>query len=236
MIPDTVYAAAQGKLLRTRNAGASWTDVTPTLDQASDRPLAVAAGSGGRLYTGSFSGTYRSDDYGETWTHDDRRGRVIRLLVDAANPDLIYAQQAQPFRFGNGLFFSADGGATWQDRTFPTTSQGAQWAPSSLFLDPADSSHLYGLFGSLYESLDGGQSWSTVGVTPYETRRIVMASAEPGVFYALTDSGPFRSADGAESWQPFEGFPRSTTPRSPLTRATLRSSTSPPEAAARTAT
>ncbi|MCB1019031.1 MAG: exo-alpha-sialidase, partial [Acidobacteria bacterium] len=72
--PLTVYAAAQGKLLRTRSAGASWTDVTPTLDQASDRPLAVAAGSGGRLYTGSFSGTYRSDDYGETWTHDDQRG------------------------------------------------------------------------------------------------------------------------------------------------------------------
>ena len=207
--PDTLYATAQGKLLTTRNGGAAWTDVTPAApDGFKYAPGPVAAGSGGRVYTANNQGgVYRSDDYGATWTADHSSSYVVRLLVDPANPDLVFAQRSEPHSYGAGLRFSADGGKTWDERAFPTFSFGRQLGAASLMLDPSNSAHLYGLFrDEFYESEDGGRTWQSLGFLPAEARAVEVSPGEPGVFYGLTTSGVVLSEDGGLTWQQVEGF------------------------------
>ena len=207
--PETVYAAAQGKLLRTRDGALTWTDVTPPrIDDFPHPPEAVAAGLGGRLYTTAYFGRIaRSDDFGETWTVIEDSSYVIRILVDPARPARVYAQRSEPHSYGAGLRFSADGGATWEERTFPRNFAGRQMGAAALLLDPSDSSHLYGLFpDQVYESLDGGATWSELGGLGPSARTIDWSPGEPGALYGINRNGVARSADGGRTWEPVDGF------------------------------
>ncbi len=207
---QTVYATAQGRLLRTRDGGASWTDATPPAmaEGSSFTPEPVGAGAGGRAYTAAYFGRMvRSDDFGDTWGPIENSSYVIRILVDSSNPDLVYAQRSEPHSFGAGLRFSADGGQTWEERTFPTHSFGRQLGAKALLLDPGDSAHLYGLFSDrLHESIDGGATWSALGVLGPDARAVRLSAMEPGVLHGLARSGVLRSEDGGRTWERVEGF------------------------------
>src|SRR5262245_34255956 len=84
--------------------------------------LAVAAGSGDRIYAAAFeggrNGLYRSDDGGGSWERvSDTPGPdfIIRLAVDPFDPDHVVAAtlHAGFTGFTVGLFRSVDGGETW---------------------------------------------------------------------------------------------------------------------------
>lgn len=206
---DTVYAAAQGKLLKTLDGGATWTDVTPAAGEGLGFAVEpVAVGVGGRVYTASYFGQMRrSDNSGESWSTLEESSYVVRILVDPVNLDFVYAQRSEPHSYGAGLRFSADGGATWEERTFPTHTFGRQLGAKALLLDPANISHLLGLFAdAVYESLDGGATWSALGVLWPDARTIERSPSESGVLYGLTRGGISRSEDGGRTWAPIEAF------------------------------
>lgn len=118
---------------------------------------------------------------------------------------LTYYASGHPAGGGNsGFLKSSDGGANWT-----RISDGANGPVDFHQMDvsPADPKTVYGSYGDLQVSHDGGESWSVVGAAPAELIAIAASAIAPEQVYAATKRGLLISRDGGTSWQPlaFEG-------------------------------
>jgi photosystem II stability/assembly factor-like uncharacterized protein len=140
------------------------------------------------------------------WNTGDLYGGLIgQIVLDAANPETLYAPS-----YDVGLFRSQDGGASW-------SFQFAGHAGDPV-IDPSSPSRIY-LFGpwTIYRSDDQGATWTPLelnfpyGALPgadchWHVRPFVHPAT--GSLYALAcggkhiGSGMLRSMDHGETWQP----------------------------------
>jgi photosystem II stability/assembly factor-like uncharacterized protein len=183
---------------------------------------------------------HRSRDQGQHWEalpvprfppeaffRADQPAQLKKIwCLQAGGPD-------QPGRMWLGvepaaLFFSDDGGASWQLETqlwqHPSRMDPNQWFGAgrdlpflhSIVLDPHDSGHLYVAVScaGIFETRDGAQSWHPrnqglvaaylpnpeveVGHDPH---RLLACPAHPSVMWQQNHCGVFRSTDGAKHWQ-----------------------------------
>jgi photosystem II stability/assembly factor-like uncharacterized protein len=149
----------------------------------------------------------RSDNQGRTWqaatlpfpldSNENGRDMGERLAVDPDNDDILYL--ASP---GNGLWRSADGGATWhQVISFPLTSTPDDIGLSFVTFDPGTKNIFVGdaTGTDVYESTDAGAAWHLIGGEPtgMEPQHGVMAGN--GVFYIdyANQPGPNGMTDGS---------------------------------------
>ena len=117
---------------------------------------------------GDDVGIFKSTNWGESWTKImdapeegiyDARGIDfidVEVLAYPSDPDVVFvwwSQEVYEDEFIGGLFTTRDGGTSWR-REFDGNIE------AKLTINPFDSEHV--LFGSLnlYESRDGGQSFS----------------------------------------------------------------------------
>ncbi|MBV9763458.1 MAG: glycosyl hydrolase [Acidobacteriaceae bacterium] len=161
--------------------------------------------SGGESPTASSgSGLFKTTDGGETWTElNEKSAKGLpakpwgRIAVTAApsNPDVIYALIEST---RSGLFRSADGGKSWEERD---RSQMMVWRPfyfANLIVDPKDENKLYKPGGGLITSSDGGKSFSGISggahgdfhdvwIDPENTNEVITGD-DGGIWYSH-DSG-----------------------------------------------
>lgn len=113
----TAFAAgAYGQLLRTLDAGKTWTYIGDRLHNPTGLHLnSIELGRNGELYIAAEAGTiFRSRDRGQTWTRTDV-GYSGNLYGVVAAPAAIVA-----YGFRGHLFRSTDGGTTWQPVASPS--------------------------------------------------------------------------------------------------------------------
>jgi hypothetical protein len=126
-------------------------------------------------------------------------GRVYDIAIDSsgASDQKIYLATV------GGIWKSTDGGATWA----PKTDRLSWNQMGAVAIDPSNPSIIYAgaIFGpgpSLFRSIDGGETWSTVGgaaMLGQDIFHIVIPS--PGVVLVATFIyGVFRSVDGGVSF------------------------------------
>ena len=193
--PNVLYAGTApiqgtvwGRIYKSQDGGASWSalDVFPygaVLSLAVD-PLAPST-----LFVGSAYGTLlRSRDGGDHWDAGDLLlGAVNQIVVDPSAPGLVYAQwsansYAEGTRPAGSLRCSADGGTTWADVPgLPTHDAGP------FVLDPGSPQTGYFVSsGSLYRTIDHGQSWGVIGPAVRSTELAVPTGGAP-LLYAAGD-------------------------------------------------
>jgi photosystem II stability/assembly factor-like uncharacterized protein len=174
-------------------AGNSWRQASAPQGATPARAI-VRSGEAGRVYLAGWTGLYRSDDWGASWSsaagglpHET----ATAVLVVHRSPETLYAI------IQGGIWASVDGAQTW-------ASRGGIFPPSVDAL-AADSKHptlLWAAGGDrLFRSDDGGANWRLVGRTlpePNTTVRGIAASEEAVV--VTTDRGLYRTVDGGESW------------------------------------
>jgi photosystem II stability/assembly factor-like uncharacterized protein len=191
-------------------------------------------------------GILKSADGGDTWTllgasQFDRR-TISRIVVDPTDPDIVYvavgAQAVNGLPGSTGIWKSSDGGATWTNTTKGSISTTAAF--SDLAMSPSDRMRLYAAVGEpggsasngVYNTSDGGMSWSPAGDFPIgiDNGRISVAAAPsaPGTLYvAVAGSGKsgssfgrlsrlMKTTDGGATWL------RSNPPTNLCPGATLR--------------
>jgi photosystem II stability/assembly factor-like uncharacterized protein len=185
--PDVVYAGTHGGPFRSADGGDSWERLAfPEGPQVWS--ILVHPQEPQLMYAGTSPvGVFRSDDGGESWrqvyaqqTADrvkmDFPGRVMRLAIDPANPDHVYAALEV-----GGAMRSLDGGASWEDC-------------SASLIDLAQRPHLKSRIGSdtEIEGMMDGHALCTSEAAP------------AGTVYLAVRMGLFRSQDQGASWEDME--------------------------------
>lgn len=199
-------------------------DVSPkhsntTLTEAKDyqsvsgRTLCLAVGGDGRLYAGTYSGVWRSDDGGKTFTQSTRPQRatfevaralggyeVYDVAVSPVDPDVVLAVTRYDLRSvpRQGIYRSTDGGNRWvlvhQFPQFPTRAGQLVWTNRDA---------VYAAWGSsIAISRDGGASFIDSIPWGSESGAAYHVVGEDGKrVYALGNSRMWVSLDGGSSWQ-----------------------------------
>jgi len=209
--PKTLVLATFGHgVLRSLDAGSTWTAVIPKLDAwvvrfDRDHPDVAYAGT-------AAQGLYKSVDGGGTWTASNQGLAALDVRALAVTRDLIVAGT------NGGVFYSRDGAATWTSLGLTDLDVAAvAVVPGTngvMVLAGADNGVSTG--GSyLFRTQDLSGSWSTVHL-PADAG--VVASLSVGAppqgttnrpILAGTAGGLFRSDDAAVTWTQMTGLPES---------------------------
>ncbi|MBV8201677.1 MAG: hypothetical protein JOZ15_13730, partial [Acidobacteria bacterium] len=158
--------------------------------------LALAPGREGRLFAGTLSGVYGSEDGGASWRQLTGAvadiQKVTSLVVDPSRPETVIAGTWRR------AYRSDDAGHTWtgifegmvlDTEIFSFTPvpehPGEIWASSC---------------GWVYQTVDHGDHW--VRFKDFDERRTLSFAVAPdGRLLAGTVSGVYTSADGGKSWR-----------------------------------
>ena len=179
-------------VLKTIDAGASWMSASNGLDTQAISSISIAPKNSSTLFAADGATLYKSVDGGNSWTDvgtgtpltNNPQGGPTLVLVDPANPDIVYATRTW-------LAKSMDGGNTWKIlesfNLYPVDSNISQ-----LWIDPASAAmYLSGSGVGIEKSTDGGSTWKSIlGANNF-------ALTPSGTLYA----GGQRSDDGGASWQ-----------------------------------
>jgi photosystem II stability/assembly factor-like uncharacterized protein len=164
----------------------------------------------------SGSGLFRTTNSGQTWTEVTPEANEgfpakpygrIAVEIAPSNPQVVYAV-VEGTR--SALFYSSNGGKTWEERD---RSRWMVWRPfyfSKLIIDPKDPDKLYKPNGEMIVSTDGGKSFGIAGgftgmhgdihdvwINPKNTQHVI----------AGDDGGLWLSYDGGSRWWKGENLP-----------------------------
>jgi uncharacterized protein (TIGR03437 family) len=179
-----------------RFSGTAWT----SLDLASCTSLALDPQNPAEIYAVS-RGLKKSADGGVTFTSTTLADtQVFAVAIKPGNGQTIYAATA-----GQGVFRSADGGATWAtaNNGLPMQTDGSIRI-ENIWIDPANPGILFAATTrSLMRSTDGGASWQATAIGN-SVERIAFDPGNAGVLYVhMAHDGLFRSADHGQTFAPF---------------------------------
>lgn len=117
---------------------------------------------------------------------------VMNLEIDPSNPNVIYTS-------GHGFIKkSEDGGKTWNpiENGIPNKPKPDTPDAHLMTMDPKNPNHLYVLLAgkgdNLFESKDGGQSWTKAGSITASAYSIAVVPDKPSSVLAATEQGLFR--------------------------------------------
>lgn len=198
--PATVYAGGPGELLRSTDAGRTWTRLALRPQPYTIEALAVAPGEPSTVYAAGTQ-VYASRDGGTAWSSVFSDSLAIQsLLVDPSDPDTVYATGLA------GVYKTVNAGAVW------TLVYREVAGLRVLAIDPRRPSRLYMQTGpDLYRSEDGGASWTFIGHLQdlLIVRALTVDPQAPSTLWAGGEHGVFVSQDSGETWRPARtGLPR----------------------------
>jgi photosystem II stability/assembly factor-like uncharacterized protein len=151
------------------------------------------------LYVGTWRLSYRSSDFGRTWSLVDKGmpldSDVFSIAIDARNPSVIYSSAC------SGVYFSVNRAQSWTrmkllpDR-FAIRAQ-------LIYIDPIDSHRIYsGTTEGLFVSNNDGREWvrltpanvtvNAIQVNPSNSNQILIGTEYQGILL---------SKDGGRSWK-----------------------------------
>ncbi|HYR45470.1 MAG TPA: hypothetical protein VER78_00600, partial [Thermoanaerobaculia bacterium] len=176
--------------------------------------LAIDPTSASTLYAGTANGNgiFKSTDSGNRWSAVNKNLPVnqatgttylpltLTLIVDPSRPSTVYAGT-----YGNGIFVSTDGAATWA----PASSGMRDSYVSALAFAPGQSSTIYAATygGGVYQSLDAARTWvlAGAGLDLSLIRALAADPAAANTVYAAMFDGVQKTIDGGGNWRSASG-------------------------------
>jgi photosystem II stability/assembly factor-like uncharacterized protein len=160
--PLTLWATGDnGGIRKSTDGGDTWSTLTGPASGGFFQDLAFAPSSPSTVYAAGnpdFKVLLRSTDAGATWTAIQHAlpPSLGNLAVDPLQAETVYTFS------GGDLYRTVDGGSTWTLVNSPFQNHTVQW------LTTGSSGVLYAAvrYDNVYESEDGGLTWSPLGDGP----------------------------------------------------------------------
>ena len=165
-------------------------------------------------------GVFKSTDGGKSWKRTlfkDPRSGAVDIVIDANNPNIIYAALWEAYRIeyqmssggpGSGMYKSTDGGDTWTEITRNAGLPSGVVGRIGLANTRADSNRVYALVenekGGLFVSDDAGASWKLINESRAVRQRAFYYThvfgdpSNKDVVY-MQNTSLFRSTDGGKT-------------------------------------
>ena len=207
-ISSKVYAGNYGRVSKSTDAGATWTESTTGLPASQPvNALAIDPGNDSIVYAGTGNtsldgGVYKSVDGGSTWspaTTGLPNVAANALLIDPANTATLYA--AVGSSSGGGVYKSTNGGTSWSVAGTGLPNRGV----SALAFDPTNTTNIYAasLIG-VYKTTDAGANWTRLLQTNFDLLSMAVDPSDPSIIYLGTETfsglGVLKSTDGGATW------------------------------------
>ncbi|HXU29898.1 MAG TPA: hypothetical protein VN851_04905, partial [Thermoanaerobaculia bacterium] len=201
------YLAVGGRLFRSQDGWATWSQVGADLPATFLSAVAVAPENSQIVYFALWdrAGVFRSNDGGETWTGvfpDLPDSLVDDLMVPPSPAGTVFA--IAPY---NGFYRSKDRGETWIDVSpEPNPSNYFQLLAHPLHPKRLAAHTLHGL----WRSNDGGDTWKAwnagLPAEPSGLSGLTLAPGEPDVAFVTSYHTLYRSQGGGV-WQRIAPIP-----------------------------
>lgn len=215
---------------KTSDGGKTWRKVLAGKNAATGcAMLSMSSAEPGTLYAslwdfrrygwtfrsgGPGSGLFKSTDGGEHWVElselnakglpSKPYGRIA-VTVASGKPKTVYAMIESA---KSALFRSDDGGANWKQLD---SSSYMVWRPfyfANLIVDPTNENKLFKPDGPLLLSVNGGQSFSSVGGGAHgDFHDLWIDPGNPNLILTGDDGGLWRSTDGGTRWEHMPNLP-----------------------------
>jgi photosystem II stability/assembly factor-like uncharacterized protein len=199
-----LYAGTQGGLLRSRDGGATWEDITTELTAHGVPGVLVDPADPEHLYIRlSYERVYESHDGGVTWTarwegmalHD-----VVLSMAYTPAGELWAGTQ-------DGLFHWDQAAARWQREPAPGTQQSV----FTLAFDPEGGRLYAGASTGLWVRAASGE-WQHCPGAPDQTITALAVLPSGQIYAGTRNAGPgygslYHTNDGGATWQPVPGVP-----------------------------
>lgn len=195
---DGVGTATRGVILKTTDAGASWTELKSDVNGVGE--IAVCPTDSNILYANfGWSGLAKTIDRGATWTTaPGLAGKVVTdVAIAPTDCNVVYAVD-----YDHGLRRSSDGGATFSAMLTVGIPFGNKF-PRHTAVDPAAPTRILGASqGGLLYSDDAGDHFSVVGgVMNLAIRSLGVSPTNPERLWMATwGSGLWMRPDASNSW------------------------------------
>ena len=173
----------------------------------------------------STGGLWKTTDAGITWTpifDDVPINSIGDVAVAHSDPDVLYVGTGNGSYWGEGIYRSDDGGATWshrglEDSLYITRIRVHPDDPDTLYAAAAGNWVSDSADKGVFRSADGGATWIRSLALRHDDHHVgaadlVMDPGDPDVLYASTwdradggGSGVYKTTDGGDSWTRLEG-------------------------------
>ena len=194
------------------------------------------------MYVGAASGgLWKTTNNGTTWTpifDDQAVASIGDVTLAPSDPEIVWvgtgeANNRQSTTFGNGVYKSTDGGASWEHVGLEQTHHIGRIVihpsdPATVYV--AGGGHLWGANPErgVFKTSDGGNSWDKVLFIDADTgvSDLAIDPVNPRILYATAyqrrrtpwgfsgdggGSGMYKTTDGGETWRVLtEGLPEGT--------------------------
>ncbi len=172
--PDVIYAGlANSGIYKSIDGGLSWQPSHRGLDSTEVNSLIIDPTTPDRLYAGTSSGTYQTNDGGLFW---DKVGpEALQLWIDPDDPTHVIGG------WWNTIFETRDAGKTWADLLESDCPQN----PGGFAIDPDNTQRILlserdgdDCMTGLYESLDGGKTFQFLALKDNSNISLIAISSE----------------------------------------------------------
>lgn len=176
--------------------------------------IAVDPSDPQRLYLATHYGVWLSFPDGTAERISDNSNDYMGFSPHPSEANIFFAS-GHPANGGNmGVIVSQDGARSWQQ-----LASGVDGPVDFHAMDvsAADPNVIYGLYGKVQVSRDGGKSWEVAGTPPADVFDLAASAINPNIVYAATRSGLMVSLDGGKKWNATgtEGQPASMVETAP---------------------
>jgi photosystem II stability/assembly factor-like uncharacterized protein len=183
-----------GVIAVSEDAGKTWKRRDKGLEDFSVRAIAVDPNDADFVVVGGLTGVYRSNDAGETWSKISDQVNVESLAIDPRTRDRIYVGT---WRQG---IRTDDGGKTWKAINSGMVLDTDMF---SITIDAKNPDDMWvSTCGWVYNTKDRGDNWTRYrdGFNNRRIHDIEYDPCEPGVLYAGSVAGLYRTEDAGKSW------------------------------------
>jgi PKD repeat protein/photosystem II stability/assembly factor-like uncharacterized protein len=199
----TAYMSNDGGVYVTYNNGASWDNLSNTLEIAQMYGFGQSTSNPNLIIQGwQDNGTNRYNGF--SWS-SIMGGDGMLCFIDWNNDQNMWAS----FQNG-GLMRSTNGGGTFTNAQGNINEPGAWVTPWKQ--DPVASNIIYAGFYNVWRSNNGGSTWTKISTFPgtQNLNEIEISPANNQVIWAAKASGLYVTSNGGTTWTTITGLPAGT--------------------------